>query len=480
MHYIEGIRFHARWEDGEQRELRELLHFAVAFFAWKRKFKHIQQQIFIKLHYIRQAGERMGLDMRRMGGIVIRLFGGGIAVAAILFFFCGGQEAIAAAAAMERAGWAGSGFMLGGQEDAMAEPTGLYGSYACLMDGDSGRVLYEKNGDTPVPMASTTKIMTCMLVLEHTEGDEVVTVSHYASTMPDVQLGITEGEQYYVKDLLYSLMLESHNDVAVALAEHVGGSVEGFAELMNQKAAELGLVQTHFVTPNGLDADEHYTTAVELCRIASWAVGSEDFLSVISQRSWSFSEITRGRGFTVNNKDRFLDIYKGALGVKTGFTGKAGYCFVGAAEQDGQTLVTAVLACGWPPNKNYKWADTTKLMDYGFRNFSYQELATGLGALPALPVTGGRSLSTAVEQQGGLGTLVSSEERLFALIRLPEGLTAPVQQGMEAGSVSYYAGGEYLGSLPVWTTGQVEALGFQDYLEAAWKGFLMEAAGKGN
>lgn len=367
------------------------------------------------------------------------------------------------------------------QEDepsvAAAGPSGLYGTYVCLMDGESGRVLYEKNGDTPVPMASTTKIMTCMVVLEHTTGDEIVTVSHYASTMPDVQLGIREGEQYYVKDLLYSLMLESHNDVAVALAEHVGGSVEGFADLMNGKAAELGLEQTHFVTPNGLDAEEHYTTAVELCRIASWAIQSEAFLNVIQQRSWSFSEITKGRSFSVSNKDRFLDLYQGALGVKTGFTGKAGYCFVGAAKQEDQTLVTAVLACGWPPNKNYKWSDTTRLMDFGFGNFSRKELSGAAGPLPDRPVDRGCTAQVPVEQEGEMSALVGEGERLIVLLRLPGKLDAPVRQGSAAGSISYCAGGEYLGSLPIVTRGEVEALTFEDYLKQVWNLFL--AAKKG-
>ncbi len=129
----------------------------------------------------------------------------------------------------------------------------LHAIGAALMDADSGRVLYEKKGNEPLPMASTTKIMTCIIALEKGNLEDVVTVSKYASTMPDVQLRINEGEQYILKDLLYSLMLESHNDVAVAIAEHIGGSVQGFAKMMNDKAKEIGCKNTHFVTPNGLD-----------------------------------------------------------------------------------------------------------------------------------------------------------------------------------------------------------------------------------
>ena len=195
----------------------------------------------------------------------------------------------------------------------------LYAQSAVLMDADSGRVLYEKNGNEEMPMASTTKIMTCIVTLENADLDDTVTVSKYASTMPDVQLKIREGEQYKLIDLLYSLMLESHNDVAVAIAEHVGGSVEGFAAMMNAKAIELGCEHTNFVTPNGLDSAEHYTTAVELSKIASYAIKNEDFVKITNTTTWQFSELTKGRTFNVSNKDRFLYLYDGAIGIKTGF-----------------------------------------------------------------------------------------------------------------------------------------------------------------
>ena len=132
----------------------------------------------------------------------------------------------------------------------------LYAQAAVLMDGDSGRILLGKNEREKRPMASTTKVMTCILALEHSRGDEVVEVSSRAAVQPDVQLNIIEGEQFYMEDLLYSLMLKSHNDTAVAIAEHIGGSVEGFAKMMNDKAIELGCTDTHFVTPNGLDEED--------------------------------------------------------------------------------------------------------------------------------------------------------------------------------------------------------------------------------
>ena len=154
---------------------------------------------------------------------------------------------------------------------AAEEPEHLHALSAVLLDGDSGRVLFEKEGETPRPMASTTKVMTCILALENGKGDDYVQISANAAVQPEVKLGLQVGEQYYLEDLLYSLMLKSHNDTAVAIAEHIGGSVEGFAGMMNAKAKEIGCTDTYFITPNGLDATdavaEHHTTAKDLCQI---------------------------------------------------------------------------------------------------------------------------------------------------------------------------------------------------------------------
>ncbi len=175
----------------------------------------------------------------------------------------------------------------------------LYAQSAVLMDADSGRILYGKNEDQIMPMASTTKIMTCIVALENANTDDFVKVSSYAARMPKVKLTVQEGEYYRLGDLLYSLMLESHNDSAVAIAEHVGGSVEGFAKMMNQKARDLGCFDTYFITPNGLDAvvgeNErfHSTTAADLARIMSYCIGvsgkKEEFLEITRTPSYGFS-----------------------------------------------------------------------------------------------------------------------------------------------------------------------------------------------
>ena len=279
-------------------------------------------------------------------------------------------------------------------EDRIEELLPLYASSAVLMDEGSGRILYNKNGSERKANASTTKIMTCILALEYGNEDDIVTFSANAARQPDVQMNGCEGEQYYLKDLLFALMLESHNDVAVAIAEHIAGDVETFAGYMNDKAQEVGAFDTHFVTPNGLDADDHYTTACDLAIIARYALQNKEFQEIIRTPAHTFSEISGKRNVAVVNRDGFLTQYEGAIGIKTGFTGNAGYCFVGAAKKNGMTLISVVLASGWPPHKTYKWTDTKQLMDYGFSNYSVHTIPDVSIMVPEIPVDRGVDADT--------------------------------------------------------------------------------------
>lgn len=350
------------------------------------------------------------------------------------------------------------------------EPNALYARSAALYDANGGRILFGKKQDTKMAMASTTKIMTCIVILEYGGMDDVVAVSQNAARQPDVQLNINTGEQYYLKDLLYSLMLESHNDVAVALAEHVGGSVEGFASLMNKKAKEIGCSQTNFVTPNGLDAAEHYTTAEELCKIAAYAIQNKDFLDIIGTSSHQFQEITTGRNFTVSNKDRFLQMYDGAIGVKTGFTGNAGYCFVGAVKRGENVLVSAVLGSGWPPNKNYKWSDTKALMDYGFTYYSIRNFFQEEITLPVLSVMAGRKIEVSLKTKKiETAMLADGQENEKIVLELKESLFAPVHAGEKVGSVYYYLDDKLWKEEPVYTADSVEKTDYLFALEKTWQ-----------
>ena len=288
----------------------------------------------------------------------------------------------------------------------------LYAQAAALMDGDTGRVLYGKNEDTFLPMASTTKIMTCILALELGDLEAEAGVSAYAASMPKVKLSVQKGEHYRLEDLLYALMLESFNDAAVVIAEEIGRkevpglrdrdpsefstkeskeAVAAFAALMNEKAVRLGCENTWYITPNGLDATErislsdgtvmekeHGTTARELALVMSYCVGQspkkDAFLTITGRKNHTFS--ANGRTFSLTNHNAFLDMMEGAISGKTGFTNKAGYCYVGALRKDGKTLIVALLACGWPSHRTYKWHDTRLLMEFGLLEYTYREFPT--------------------------------------------------------------------------------------------------------
>ena len=261
-----------------------------------------------------------------------------------------------------------------GEEVDVKTEIELHAQSAVLVDGETGRILYGKNENFKLAMASTTKIMTCLVALENSKMDDIVVFSDYAASMPDVQLDAVSGEAFYMEDLLYALMLESHNDVAVAIAEHVGGTEEKFAQMMNDRAYKLGCKDTHFVTANGLDAEEHYTTAVDLAKITLEALKNDSFCKIIQSLNYVFTNVEQTKTYSLNNKNAFLNMMDGAYGVKTGYTNNAGYCFVGAVDVQNTNLIAVVLGSGWPPNKEWKWTDTLNLINYGLANYSCKKI----------------------------------------------------------------------------------------------------------
>lgn len=273
-------------------------------------------------------------------------------------------------------------FSIGRSQEVHAEEyLDMYsGSYA-LTDGDTGRVLTGKQETSPMANASTTKILTCIIALENCNLDEMVTISSNAVTQPKVRLGMQVGERYTLKDMLYGLMLESYNDCAVAIAEHVAGSKEAFADMMNQKAMKIGCKDTYFITPNGLDAEDskgfHHTTASDLCRIMAYCTWESpmrnQFLEITQTRNYSV--VSEEKTYSFTNHNTFLNQMDGVLTGKTGFTNKAGYCYVAALEHNGEKYCIALLACGWPNNKNYKWKDARKLLEYGLEQYNIETVA---------------------------------------------------------------------------------------------------------
>lgn len=346
---------------------------------------------------------------------------------------------------------------------AEGTPENLYARSAVLMDADTGRILFGKNDNEVMPMASTTKIMTLLVTLEHADLDEIVEVSERAASMPDVQLHIREGERYRLQDLCYSLMLESHNDSAVAIAEHVGGTVEGFAAMMNQKAKHLGCYHTYFITPNGLDAEDehgkHSTTAKDLARIMRCCIKNETFLSITREPSWTFTDMDGNRSFTVQNKNAFLQMMEGALTGKTGFTNEAGYCYVGALERGEKRLITVVLACGWPNHKTWKWMDTKALMNYGLEDYHKERVGSDRMALEPVFVMDGQKEKVEILTDAALEDFLLKEDDEFTMeVLVPDVLKAPVQAGELVGSVAYYINGQIVDLFPVYTASEVKKI----------------------
>ena len=235
---------------------------------------------------------------------------------------------------------------------------------AVAYDRETGLKIWGKDEDKKTAMASTTKIMTAIIVIENSNMDDIVEVSKKAAWTGGSKLGLKTGDKVSVRDLLYGLMLRSGNDSAVALAEHVGGSVEGFAELMNKKAKELNLKCTHFVTPHGLDNPEHYTTAMELAKIADYALNNKTFAQIVSTKCTIV--YINGNPKNINNTNELLSNFSGVYGVKTGFTNNAGRCLVTAVKNDKFNIITVVIQAD---TKKDRTNDSIKLIKYIFNNY---------------------------------------------------------------------------------------------------------------
>ncbi len=358
--------------------------------------------------------------------------------------------------------------------EAQEKPEELYAQSAILMDADTGRVLFEKDGMSIKAMASTTKIMTCILAVEEAKADDMVTFSKYASSQPKVHLGASEGEAFYMEDLLYSLMLESHNDVAVAIAETVAGSVEAFAREMNIKAKEIGCTDTYFITPNGLDAQDEYgfhsTTAVDLARIMSYCIAEspckEAFLEITSKASHSFSNLAGTRQYSCSNKNTYLSMNQDAISGKTGYTSQAGYCYVGAVESEGRTFVVSLLGCGWPYNRNYKWQDMNKIIQYAMEEYEIQTIDDDF-VLEQVTVLQGITDKLFQDKEIEVNVLstnesilLGSEEEIEVQVEQVKEAEAPIEKGKQLGNVLYTLNGEQIAEYPIISMENVKRIDF--------------------
>lgn len=356
----------------------------------------------------------------------------------------------------------------------------LYALSACLMDVDSGRVLYEKNGYDERAMASTTKIMTLIVALENVDDDLIVKVSDEAASQPKVKLGMNSDDEFRIGDLYYSLMLESHNDTAFAIAQGVSGSVEKFAKLMNKKAWEIGAYNTYFITPNGLDATDesgkHHTTAVDLAKIMSYCINespsAEKFIEITKTSDYTFTDISGKKSYSVYNHNAFLNMMDGVISGKTGFTSEAGYCYVCALEDEGRRYVVSLLGCGWPSNKNYKWSDTRRLMEYGIDNYEKNNIYSdtiidGIDVYSGNSLTGNLHINFEVEKDADekIEMLMCKDDFFQKKINIKKDIMLPVKKGEIIGNVAYYLNNEMIAEYDIYILNDAKKTTFVDVLK---------------
>lgn len=312
---------------------------------------------------------------------------------------------------------------------------------AAVINGDTGEVLYSQNADTRLPMASTTKIMTSLLLCEHGNLEKEITVTADMLKVEGSSMGLLPGDTVTLHDLLYGMLLASGNDAANVTAIAVSGSVKAFAELMNRRAAELGLKNTHFVTPSGLDAEEHYTTARELALLAAFALKNEEFAKAAASKTATLCYGNPPYKRTLSNHNKLLKLYEGAVGVKTGFTKKSGRCLVSAAQRDGK-LAVAVTLCD--PDD---WRDHAALLDYGLDLIGQTSYTPQISHF-SLPVIGSdnENLDVFIEPYI-INTLET--EKISCKIDLPRFLYAPVSRGETVGYAEYSFNGSVIETVEI-------------------------------
>ena len=327
-----------------------------------------------------------------------------------------------------------------------------------LMEPNTGKVLYESNSDEKLPPASITKIMSLLLVMEAIDrGDitleTVVTASEHACSMGGSQIWLEPGETMTVNDLLKAAVIASANDACVALGETVAGSEEGFVALMNERAKELGMTNTHFVNCTGLDAEGHLTTAYDVAVMSSALIKHD----LIKDYSTVWMETLRDGKSELVNTNKLVRFYEGTTGLKTGTTSTAKYCLSATAERNGLELVAVVMA---GESSNDRFNGAKKLLDYGFANYNYSSIEAQLEENTELTVIKGTEKRVGIKPQGTLNVLLpkSASGKIERKTVLSENVTAPVKKGEVLGTVTVTLEGEQLGEIPLVASKDVERL----------------------
>jgi D-alanyl-D-alanine carboxypeptidase/D-alanyl-D-alanine carboxypeptidase (penicillin-binding protein 5/6) len=322
-------------------------------------------------------------------------------------------------------------------ESRIEQPT-VSAKSAVLIDRESGRILFSQNENEKLPVASTTKIMTTLLLLESGDLDTDFTVDPVAIQTEGSSMGLTEGDIVSKRDLAYGMMLPSGNDAANATAYLLGGDLPGFAKLMNEKAAVLGLSSTHFVTPSGLHAPNHYSTAYDMAMLTRAAMEDEDFCDIAATKSIKIDYGNPPYGRWVSNSNKLLTLYDYCTGIKTGFTDEAGRCLVSSAEKDGVNLIAVTL------NAPDDWNDHIKMFEYGFSAAHNKTLDVNIGE-PEVNVAGGTKNAVSLRLSGAPELLQIDgeiEPQIDCKILVPRYVFAPIKKGETVGKAQFIADGK--------------------------------------
>ncbi len=316
---------------------------------------------------------------------------------------------------------------------------------AIVIDAASGRVLYSHNSEQKMGMASTTKIMTALCAIEQGNLNDIVTVSSTASGVEGSSMYLATGEKISLSDLIYGLMLVSGNDAATAIAQHISGSTENFAALMNKKAAEIGAYNSSFTNPHGLSDDNHYTTAHDLAIITARALKNPLFREIVSTKSKSLPQTEGGIARHMTNHNKFLNMYEGCIGVKTGFTKKTGRCLVTAAEKNGMTLICVTL------NDPDDWTDHKTLLNNTFNAYEPKIIKTKDTIIATADVKGGTlpSVKLSVHEDISVPLTSGEENNLEIKTEIYEDICAPINAGDTLGTLKILVGGNIIGDFPL-------------------------------
>lgn len=355
---------------------------------------------------------------------------------------------------------------------ALATPAkiSLNATSAIAIDSNSLRILYEKNAFSKKPMASTTKVMTVIIAIENNSLEEIVTISKKAAGTGGSSAKLKAGKKIKLEELLYGLMLNSGNDAAVAIAEHTAGSVENFAKLMNEKAIEIGALNTNFVTPHGLDTNNHYSTAYDMALIAAYALKNPIISEIVNTTSKNMV-FEDGSYVSLSNTNKLLSLYNGADGVKTGYTAMAGRCLIGSATKNNWQVITVVFG---EPTSSARLNDTIKLLDYCFDNYSLVNLCSLYTPNFKIDIKKGKKNNLIPKYENSLILPLTDIEKKSITIRKAYSteLVAPINTNQTIGKIDFMLNGVLLGSIKLISTENIVRLDYKDYYNILLNNFF--------